>query len=632
MFTSGQPGALTRALDELWALGADQDRESIEGLRRRLAGQRLRVLVAGEAKRGKSTLVNALLGRAVLPAGVTPLTALATTVRYGAREGVTVVLPGGLAQECPLSALDDLVTERGNPGNEKNLSSVTVLVDAPLLARGVELVDTPGTGSVYGHNTIEAQAALKTMDAAVFVLTADPPVSASERELIAEVASLSVTMFVVLNKADHLSADELGEVVDFTADVVAEAAGRPVRIYPVSARAALASSGDAGFDAFETDFAAYLERGRADDLRRSVEAHARRIAFALRDEAVLARRAAQLRGTEAAERVRAFAARLAVVQDRRRDAADLVGAESSRMLADLNLASGRAERDRFRRVSQQLAELLDGTLRAASATEIERAGRAQLGELAVTEAEAWRSERAGALEAGLAGLDKRLTAVLRAELDAVRQAAADLLGLDLTVATPGQRLAPDLPFFYQVAEHAGQTELLAGAIRRRLPGEAGRARAREHLRRETADLVPRQIGRARADLQYRLQEATRRLMRAIDDRYLEGTGRLEKALADADGLRSATAEEVATRNADLARRLAAIDHALGLLGPETSAHATLPGFAAGASGPAQLRAPDLAQGARPYGMPGRAEATSSRRLYQAIVAAATRGQAGAKVA
>jgi len=48
------------------------------------------------------------------------------------------------ASRCPL---EDLVTERGNPGNCRGLASVTVAVDAPILARGVELVDTPGTGS-----------------------------------------------------------------------------------------------------------------------------------------------------------------------------------------------------------------------------------------------------------------------------------------------------------------------------------------------------------------------------------------------------------------------------------------------------------------------------------------------------
>jgi hypothetical protein len=75
--------ALAGALDELAALGSGQDQGQIAALRERLDAARLRVLVAGEAKRGKSTLINALLGRAVLPAGVTPLTAVATTVRYG---------------------------------------------------------------------------------------------------------------------------------------------------------------------------------------------------------------------------------------------------------------------------------------------------------------------------------------------------------------------------------------------------------------------------------------------------------------------------------------------------------------------------------------------------------------------
>jgi hypothetical protein len=76
-------------------------------------------------------------------------------MRYGRAEGVTAVFPGGRTEILPLSALDDLVTERGNPDNSKNLSSVTVSADARLLGRGVELVDTPGTDSVYEHNTAE---------------------------------------------------------------------------------------------------------------------------------------------------------------------------------------------------------------------------------------------------------------------------------------------------------------------------------------------------------------------------------------------------------------------------------------------------------------------------------------------
>jgi small GTP-binding protein len=563
---------LPAALDALSALAGPEDQPALAELRSRLQQKRLRVLVAGEAKRGKSTLVNALLGRQVLPSGVTPLTSLATAVRFGRDEGVTAVFRDGRTESYPLSALDDLVTERGNPDNKRGLASVTVIVDAPVLARGVELVDTPGTGSVYAHNTAEAELALETMDAAVFVLTADPPVSATERDLMSRVARLSVSMFVVLNKADYLSADpssaaspvdggldghqrsELAEALEFTARVAAEAAGRPVRVYPLSARAALTAGGEPGFARFAADFAAYLEAGRTADLQLSVAGHAERLARSLLDETELTRRAAKMRTGEAAGRVEAFRARLAAVAVRRQDAADLAGAESARMLAALNEAAEQEARQATSRVTAGIKTLLAGDLQPAQAAEIERAGRARLGQLAVAEAEAWRQEQTLRLEDGLARLDERLATQLRAELDAVREAAADLLGLALAVPGPGDRLAPDLRFFYVVGEQAGQTELLAGAIRRRLPGEAGRRRAREYLRRETADLVPQQIGRARADLQYRLAEATRQLIRDVEARYTDSTRRLENALSAAAAQREATAGEADRHDAGLAQR------------------------------------------------------------------------------
>ena len=619
---------LAAALDELSGLAGDDDRAALDALRGRLAGQRLRVLVAGEAKRGKSTLINALLGRPLLPVGVTPLTALATTVRYGRDEGVSAVFRDGRTESFPLSALGGLVTERGNPGNRRNLASVTVVADAPVLARGAELVDTPGTGSVHVHNTAEAEAALGTMDAAVFVLTADPPVSASERELMARVAELSVTMFVVLNKADYLAGGELAEALEFTAQVAAGAAGRPVRIYPLSARAALTGGGDPCFAAFAADFTTYLARERAADLQVSVAAHARRLAASLRDEATLARRAAQMRTGAAAGRVGEFAARLAAVRGRRQDAADLTAAESARMLAALNESAGRAARDCAGRVGAQLEALLVGDLRSAGPAEIERAGRARLAGLAVTAADGWRQQQAERLEEGLARLDARLTGELQAELDAVRDAAAELLGLSLAVPGPGERLAPDLRFFYLTARQAGQTELLAGTIRRWVPGEAGRRRARAHLHREAASLVPQQIGRARADLQYRLAEATRQLIRAVGDRYAESTGRLESALRTAAAAREAAAGDAAQLDASLAGRQQALGHVLSRLDGA--------GESAPADGRAESRAGEGARtgghnGARNDGRDGarRGDHDAARRSGQDGAAAGEHGQARA---
>ena len=122
---------LATALNSLAALGTDRDREQLAALLDRLEAARLRVLVVGEAKRGKSTLVNALLGRDVLPSGVTPLTTVTTTVRYGNDERAEVRFFDGHDEKHPLTALDDLVTERGNPGNRRGIASVTAYLAAP---------------------------------------------------------------------------------------------------------------------------------------------------------------------------------------------------------------------------------------------------------------------------------------------------------------------------------------------------------------------------------------------------------------------------------------------------------------------------------------------------------------------
>jgi small GTP-binding protein len=548
------PDALTSALDELAGLADESDTAALTALRERLRAARLRVLVVGEAKRGKSTVVNALLGREVLPTGVTPLTAVPTTVTHGGGEALEVAFTNGQTAHCPLSALEDFGTERGNPGNSRGVAAITVSLEAPILARGVEIVDTPGTGSVHAHNTAAADEVLPTMDAAIFVLTADPPVSAAERDLLERVRELSVTTFVVLNKADYADAAGLAEAVEFTERVAGQAVGGPVRVYPVSARAALSAAGDAGFAAFAADFGAYLGTGAAADLGRSAAAQLRRVASAGIDEIALARRAAEMRSSDAAGRVAAFTVRLAAVRERGMVAADLVAAESKRMLTGLNEAAELQTARLAADLRAAVGDLLHGELAAAPPAQIGQQGRARLAQLAVDGAESWRQVQREHLEDALAALDDRLTRDLAAELGAVREAAAELLGLELTAPGPPERLAPDRRFFYVVAESVDQAELLAGAVRRRLPGELGRRLARDHVLGEVRDQAERQIGRARADLQYRMAEATRQLVLAVGRRYSGGTDRLARALQTAAVLREQTAGQAASTLADLVGR------------------------------------------------------------------------------
>jgi small GTP-binding protein len=232
---------LDEVLDVLIDLATQDDRERLAELRQRVDARRLRVLVAGEAKRGKSTLVNQMIGRDVLPTGVTPVTAVVTTVRRAeADEHIMVTFHDGRVARHDLAELADFVSERGNPLNERGVWTVEVFVCSDLLDRfDVELVDTPGTGSVFEHNTVAAEEALASLDAAIFVVSADPPIAAAERDLLARTSALSVRTFVVLNKADQLDEAGLREAEAFTAQVVAEATGVDAGLFPCSARQGL---------------------------------------------------------------------------------------------------------------------------------------------------------------------------------------------------------------------------------------------------------------------------------------------------------------------------------------------------------------------------------------------------------
>jgi hypothetical protein len=272
-----------------------------------------------------------------------------------------------------------------------------------------------------------------------------------------------------------------------------------------------------------------------------------------------------MRAGDAAGRVEQFTGRLAEVTVHSRDAVAVVNAESGRLLSALNAAADSAALRLGRQITGPLDALLDGELRAARPGEIERRGRERLSGLAVTAAEAWRQQQREAIEAGLAWVDGRLAADLHAELRVLRDAAAELLGLDLAIPEPDARLAEDRRFFYTTGEDVGQTELLAGGVRRWLPGEAGRRAVREHLRREASRLVAQQVGRARGDLQYRLAEATRAMVRVVEQRYADGTDRIRSALQAAADLQEASAAEAMQKENELSGREAALQHVLGLL-------------------------------------------------------------------
>jgi len=216
----------------------------VESLAERLAEGRFYVVAVGQFKRGKSTLLNALVGEPILPTGVVPVTAAVTVIRQGEQLSARVRFAERDWEEVDPRSLSAYVSEEENPGNEKGVTGVEVFVPSALLESGMCLVDTPGIGSVSAANTAATRAFVPHVDAALVVLGADPPISGEELALVGEVAGQVHDLIFVLNKADRLGETDRAEAVEFTERVLARSLGRPVGpIFQMSATERIAGVG-----------------------------------------------------------------------------------------------------------------------------------------------------------------------------------------------------------------------------------------------------------------------------------------------------------------------------------------------------------------------------------------------------
>jgi len=202
----------------------------------RVAEGRFYVACVGQVKRGKSTLLNALIGMPVLPAGVVPVTSVPTILRFGERPGARVRLKSGQWNEIALADIEGYVSETRNPENRKGVAGVEVFVPSPLLAEGMCFVDTPGLGSVFEGNTAATHAFLPHIDAAIVVIGADPPISGDELDLVEAVSRQIPDILIVLNKADRVTGAERAAAVSFARGVIEKRLQRPVPvIFEISA-------------------------------------------------------------------------------------------------------------------------------------------------------------------------------------------------------------------------------------------------------------------------------------------------------------------------------------------------------------------------------------------------------------
>ncbi len=469
----------------------------------KLDAERFNVVVVGEFKRGKTTFVNALLGAPVLPAAVVPLTSIVTAVGYAEKIEVEVTFRDGRRESVPVETISAYVTEPENPHNRLGVRQVMLSYPSPQIRGGVFLVDTPGVGSIYAHNTEAAYEFVPEADAAIFLTSADPPISARERDFLIDVREYAERMFFISNKVDYLSDTERAESLAFTRRVLREALGSEPVLYPLSAKLALEARmrGDAagleasGLAAFERDFHDFLMREKGRAFLGSVGMQAAKLEADLNNALAVEEQSVRLPLEELRRRSDAMEVLFRDARIRRDDTGALLKKEFDaivRMIEeDLEAIKAQHIEPLLRQVEEWVRASPDARAAAAGVDE-------QVQESIRRAFDHWRAaeEKTVAVE-----FDRRVARLVQATNDLVAETVrlcGGLMEVELETASLPVALSARSHFFYNFTDPPSIMDGLVPNLRPYLPKGMAKRRILESLRLGVARVLERQASSAQA--------------------------------------------------------------------------------------------------------------------------------------
>jgi ribosome biogenesis GTPase A len=506
--------ALLRCIEEMLAM------ESIRGcpceeLREKLEKNTFNLVVVGQFKRGKTSVINALLGADILPVAVVPLTSIVTILTYGEALRIKVLFNDSRVAEIKSESLSEYVTEKGNPKNIRDVSEVIITYPSDYLKDGVRLIDTPGVGSIYRHNTDVAYQYLPKSDAALFLLSVDQPMGRAELDFMEDVKEYSHKIFFLLNKADYLSEAELRESVDFSKDVLEKSMGAEVRIFPVSARLALEGKlakaeemvQRSRLPQFSDVLNAFLIEEKGKVLIISAANSLLRLLSQSTLERELEMKSLETPLDELQQKIKAFEEKRKEVLMAKQDFDILLDGETKRLLREvLDEDITRCRKDLLAREQPRLEELFS-QVRSLPSRELRSALEREVIHRVRQAFNTWRATEEDRLAKGFESICRRFVLRINDVVDALLKFSSDLFEIPFEAVKTEALWTAESRYYYRFREQPGGIEIVASSLTLALPKFFGDRiilkRMREYLIR-TIDL---QLGRSGSDFEERVQKS-----------------------------------------------------------------------------------------------------------------------------
>jgi tRNA U34 5-carboxymethylaminomethyl modifying GTPase MnmE/TrmE len=538
-------------------------------LRGKLATEQFNLVVLGQFKRGKSTLINALLGADLLPTAVMPLTSIVTIIQYGPEPRAAVSFHDGRKLEVDVADIATFITEPENPKNIKGVAQVEVSFPSDFLLDGVRLVDTPGVGSVFASNTGTTYDYLPEADAAIFLLAADQPISQAELEFLQAVRQYAARFFFVLNKIDYLGERELMESMEFSARVIAESLGSEVVIHPVSARTALLARlesdatrlEESRLPAFEQALSDFLLRDKGTTLLAAIRSRLRALVSEALNSIELELSATRMPAEVLAERIEAFHKKAVEILQEQSDTEYLLRGEIGMLLAKVEAdlrafadANGELLTRRISEAFERHKHLSPGKLIEAMNAEMACAVEAIFAP--------WHAGEEQSVRETFDHITSRFVERANRIIAEIHSLAADLFEVRITPIIEVEPFTTESRHYYYI-DDPFMLQLS------RLPLLLSRALAKRYIRgqflsscREQLDL---NAGRLRADFQERLQKSARAFSASFNAKVKATLDGLEDTLRRAAEEKQRSEVQLQTAQTRLAADRAAVAEILALI-------------------------------------------------------------------
>lgn len=242
-------------------LQEDKSIKDIDSSYSKFCDREIMVSVMGVTKRGKSTLVNALLGREddeVAPVDTCPVSMVVSGYKYSTQKMVTAFFQNGQQEEISFPEIKSFITVQGNPENEKQVESV--LVEGPfagleyissLTNSKIAIYDTPGTESIEENYDNILYNYIPRSDVILYVFTLNQPISPADVSFIKQIRKVKDNkhgLVMVLNKKDLLSKEDLEKAIAYTRNILRNAGVTPLpKIVPISALEAIGNTNQTSF-------------------------------------------------------------------------------------------------------------------------------------------------------------------------------------------------------------------------------------------------------------------------------------------------------------------------------------------------------------------------------------------------